>query len=130
MGNVDNSNPPMDKIVVGSFQGILRIYSPQPRQYRTEDVVIEKDLKAPILQVDCATKLVSQKITQKHLDGADAEQTVAIAVLHSRKLSISLIVHHNAFSTFQEVYSYSFKRNAFNFMIGDFGPNRTSVVVV
>ena len=31
VGNVDNSNPPMDKIVVGSFEGIIRIFSPQPR---------------------------------------------------------------------------------------------------
>ena len=49
IGNVDNSNPPQDKIVVGSFEGILRIYSPQARQFRIEDVVIEKNLAAPIL---------------------------------------------------------------------------------
>lgn len=49
VGNVDNSNPPMDKIVVGSFEGILRIFSPQARPYRTEDVIIEKDIGAPIL---------------------------------------------------------------------------------
>lgn len=55
---------------------------------------------------------------------------MAIAVLHSRKLSIALIVHHSAFSQYQEVYQFSFQRNAFNFVIGDFGPNRSSVVVV
>ena len=104
VGNVDNSNPPMDKIVVGSFEGILRIFSPQPRPYRTEDVIIEKDLGAPILQVDCKTNLVSAKITQKFLDGADPTKTIAIAVLHSRKLSIGVIVHHEAFSQYQEVY--------------------------
>ena len=49
VGNVDNSCPPIDKIVVGSFEGILRIFSPQPRPFRTEDVVIEKDLGSPIL---------------------------------------------------------------------------------
>ena len=100
VGNVDNSNPPMDKIVVGSFEGIIRIFSPQPRQFRTEDTVIEKDLQAPILQVNCANKLVSAKITQKHLEGADPDNTIAICVLHSRKLTISLIVHHNAFSSY------------------------------
>jgi len=82
------------------------------------------------LQVDCATKLVSSKITQKHLDGADPAKTTAIAVLHSRKLSISLIVHHSAFSQLQEVYTFPFQRNAYNFIIGDFGPNKTAVIVV
>ena len=60
----------------------------------------------PILQVDCATNLVSAQITQKYLDGADPEKTTAIAVLHSRKLTIALIVHHEAFSQFQEVYNF------------------------
>ena len=63
VGNVDNANPPMDKIVVGSFEGILRIFSPQQRQFKTEDVLIEKDLQAPVLQVSCARALVSAKIT-------------------------------------------------------------------
>ena len=63
VGNVDNSNPPVDKIVVGSFEGFIRIYSPRPRPFKIEDVVIEKDLQAPILQVDCGLNLVSQKIT-------------------------------------------------------------------
>ena len=62
--------------------------------------MIEKDLQAPILQVDCANKLVSAKITQKYLEGADPDNTIAICVLHSRKLTISLIVHHNAFSSY------------------------------
>lgn len=130
VGNVDNSNPPQDKIVVGSFEGILRIYSPQPRPFKTEDVILEKDLQMPILQIDCATKLVSSKITQKYLDGADPDKTTAIAVLHSRKLTIALIVQHESFSQFQEVYNFPIQRNAFNFLIGDFGPNKTAVVVV
>ena len=109
VANVDNSNPPLDKIIVGSFEGILRIFSPRPRPFRIEDVIIEKDLLAPILQVDCAPKLVSANLVQKHLDAAiDPEKTIAIAVLHSRKLTISLIVNQNAFAQYQEVYSYSF----------------------
>ena len=28
IGNVDNSNPAINKIVVGSFEGFLRIYKP------------------------------------------------------------------------------------------------------
>ena len=87
----------MDKIVVGSFEGILRIFSPQARAFRTEDVLIEKDLGAPILQVDCMSNLVSSNITKKYMEGADPAKTIAVAVLHSRKLSIGVIVHHEAF---------------------------------
>ena len=67
---------------------------------------------------------MSANITQRHLDGADPETTIAICVLHSRKLTISLIVHHDAFSQYQEVYTLEFQRNAFNFLIGNFGPNK------
>lgn len=131
VGNADNSNPPQDKIIVGSFEGMLRIYSPVARQFRIEDVIIEKNLAAPILQVSCGPKLVSAKLAQKHLNGdPDPDKTNAIAVLHSRKLTISLMINQESFSSFQEVYSFSFKRNAFNFMIGDFGPNKSAVVVV
>ena len=109
VANVDNSNPPQDKIVVGSFEGILRIFSPQARPFKIEDVVIEKDLQAQILQVDCAPKLVSANLINKYIDGGlDPEKTNAVAVLHSRKLTISLIVNQNAFAQYQEVYSFSF----------------------
>lgn len=120
----------MDKIVVGSFEGILRILSPQARPFRTEDVLIEKDLGAPILQVDCLPNLVSARVTNKYLEGADPTKTVAIAVLHSRKLTIGVIVHHEAFLQYQEVYACPLSRNAFNFLVGDFGPNKTSVMIV
>jgi hypothetical protein len=44
IGNVDNTQPEADKIVTGSFEGKLRIYCPQARAFRIEDVLIEKDL--------------------------------------------------------------------------------------
>ena len=49
VGNVDNSEPHCDKIVVGSFEGKLRIYTPIPREFKIEDMLIEKDLGMPIL---------------------------------------------------------------------------------
>ena len=99
VANVDNSNPPQDKIIVGSFEGILRIFSPRPRPFRIEDVIIEKDLQAPILQVDCAPKLVSANLVQKHLDtGIDPEKIIAIDVLYSQKLTTFLINNQYAFA--------------------------------
>ena len=51
VGNVDNAEPPSDKIVVGSLRGFLRIYAPTRSGYRIEDLVIEEDMGAPVLQV-------------------------------------------------------------------------------
>ena len=61
IANIDNSEPPVDKIIVGSFEGKLRIMTPMPREFRIEDMLIEKDLGLPILQVDCAKNLISPK---------------------------------------------------------------------
>ena len=51
IANVDNSPSNEDKIIVGSFEGKLRIFSPSPGEFKMEHVLIEKDLGMPILQV-------------------------------------------------------------------------------
>lgn len=51
IGNVDNSQPPADKIVVGSLEGTVRIYNPTKPQYRIEDLILEEALEFPILQL-------------------------------------------------------------------------------
>ena len=75
MGNIDNSLPAMDKIVVGSLTGMLRIYSPTKPGYRIEDLVIEEDLGVPILQL----------LMGKFIPSTDS---IGLAVLHPRKLSV------------------------------------------
>ena len=110
----------MDKIIVGSFEGKIRVMTPQPRPFRIEDMLIEKDLGLPILQVECAKNLISPKAAQV-LGGRQSQDSVAVAVLHSRKLVIAAIVTTNDFSSYQEVHTHSFNRNAFNFVIGNFG---------
>lgn len=54
IANVDNDENKDDKIVVGSFEGKLRIYKPNRKKnnkYHVEDLIIEKDMGGPILQV-------------------------------------------------------------------------------
>lgn len=52
LGNVDNdSDNTQVKIVTGSFQGMLRVHHPQQPYFRIEDLLLEQDLGAPILQV-------------------------------------------------------------------------------
>jgi Bardet-Biedl syndrome 9 protein len=54
-----------DKIIIGSYHGILRIFNPKPTKveggwsgFRPEDVLLESSLQAPILQIE-AGKFVS-----------------------------------------------------------------------
>lgn len=41
-----------DKIIVGSYHGILRIYCPKPPNFKPDDLMLEVQLQQPILQVE------------------------------------------------------------------------------
>ena len=53
IANIDNEkNSTEDKIVIGSFEGKLRIYKPNRKKnnsYHVEDLIVEKDMGHPIL---------------------------------------------------------------------------------
>jgi len=54
IANIDNDPSREDKIIVGSFEGKLRVYRPNRQgnnQYHVDDMIIEKNLNMPILQV-------------------------------------------------------------------------------
>ena len=40
-----------DKIVVGSFQGLVRIYEPRPPGFSPDHVILEHQFSSPVLQV-------------------------------------------------------------------------------
>jgi len=44
-------NARADKIITGSFQGILRIFYPRQAAFRIEDLMLEKRLDYPIIQL-------------------------------------------------------------------------------
>ena len=75
VGNIDNSNPPAEKIAVGSLQGMLRIYHPSRPGFRIEDLILEESLGSPILQL-----LVGRFIPSTDING--------LAVLHPRCLVV------------------------------------------
>ncbi len=100
IGNLDNASPPRyslilsllytnmhtltnpitysysNKIIIGSQQGIIRIFNPTKLGYRIEDLIYEADLGSPILQV----------LIGKFLSAND--QSLGLAVLHPKKLVI------------------------------------------
>lgn len=49
--NIDNDPRGGDKIVTGSFSGVLRIYAPKVSGYRVEDLC-EFQFDEPILQIE------------------------------------------------------------------------------
>jgi Bardet-Biedl syndrome 9 protein len=51
VGNADNRKGASHCIVVGSLQGMLRIWRPEKRDFSPSDMLLEQDLGAPILQV-------------------------------------------------------------------------------
>jgi Bardet-Biedl syndrome 9 protein len=84
VGNIDNAEPPIEKIAVGSLQGMLRIYSPTRPQFRVEDLILEESLGAPILQL-----LLGRFIPGSNLLG--------LAVLHPKRLVVYEVVPQSNF---------------------------------
>ncbi|EDV26341.1 uncharacterized protein TRIADDRAFT_22294 [Trichoplax adhaerens] len=114
VANIDNSPDNVDKVIVGSYFGILRIYSPQPPKYHPEDLMLEYQLQQPILQLE-AGKFVSE---------SDA---LYLAILHPRKLSIYSItaitgsVEHGSQYAVKLAYEHLLERTSCNFVVGSFG---------
>lgn len=115
IGNIDNDPNGYDKIIIGSFHGILRIYNPNPSNgSAVDDVVVEKAFQQPILQVEVGKF-------------SSASETLKIAILHPRKLAvynasvISGTVEHGSQYQLTLMYEHTLKRTAFNFCYGPFG---------
>lgn len=64
----------MGIVCIGSFEGIVRIFSPKRGEYKMEDLLIEKKLDGPILQVKIGVFTGDNQLT--------------LAVLHNRKLCV------------------------------------------
>nr|XP_042897192.1 protein PTHB1 [Parasteatoda tepidariorum] len=122
IANIDNSTEKSDKIITGSLSGILRIYIPQPikqedgsySSFRADDLLLEAQLKAPIIQV--AAGILSS-----------TSSSLQLAVLHPYKLSVFSIsavqgsVEHGTQSKLSLIYEHNLQRHAFSLTIGRFG---------
>jgi Bardet-Biedl syndrome 9 protein len=90
VGNVDDAHDGGSKIVTASFAGMIRVYAPKEREYRVDDLVLEVDLKLPIIQVEVG-RFVSH--TGK----------TSIAVLHPRKLAVYTLDTKGAAKTYHQL---------------------------
>ncbi|KAM3873067.1 protein PTHB1 [Diretmus argenteus] len=120
VGDVDNSGTGHDKVVVGSYMGMLRVFSPhasKPReggQGPADSQLLEVQLRDPIIQVEVG-KFVS------------CSELLHLAVLHPRKLSVYSVsgtagnVEHGAQYQLKLVYEHNLQRTACNMTYGPFG---------
>ncbi|KAJ8019984.1 Protein PTHB1 [Holothuria leucospilota] len=117
VANIDNAPSQLDKVIVGSYQGIVRIYSPQSgkaESLKAEDVFLEQQLQHPILQLEVG----------KFVSVSDA---LHLAVLHPRKLAVysvsgsSASVEHGSQYQLKLVYEHNLQRSAYNMVVGPFG---------
>ncbi|XP_036395450.1 protein PTHB1 [Megalops cyprinoides] len=118
VGDVDNSGSGYDKIVVGSYMGMLRIFAPHPatpgEAPQADDQLLEVQLRDPIVQVEVG-KFVS------------CSDLLHLAVLHPRKLSVYSVtgtagnVEHGVQYQLRLVYEHNLQRTACNMTYGPFG---------
>jgi len=122
LGNIDNDSSNQDKIVVGSFQGVLRIFNPKGRGFRPEELLLEQQLEAPVLQV----------LTGKFVSGS---KNTFICVLHPRKVVVFGVSRAGGGGdssdplgrhySLAKQYEHRLERTAYNMVCGPFGSNTT-----
>jgi Bardet-Biedl syndrome 9 protein len=127
-----------DKIVTGSFQGLLRIYHPKQAGQQVDGLMLETNLDAPILQLSVGKFVPYASIyfslchcrVDSHLVSLIIRNlnALALAVLHPRKLSVFLVRAIGGGSgggpshlELSRQYDHKLDRSAYNMCHGPFG---------
>ncbi|KAE9037122.1 hypothetical protein PR003_g6298 [Phytophthora rubi] len=78
VGNVDNDASGHTKIVTGSLNGVLRVYCPTQSDFRIEHLLLEENLRRPILQLALGYFIPNQRI-------------LALAILQPRRIGVYVV---------------------------------------
>eukprot|EP00434_Breviolum_minutum_P020724 symbB.v1.2.018277.t1/scaffold1453.1/size117824/7 len=113
VANVDNEPNGANKIITGSYQGMLRMYYPKQKEYKIEDLILESNMEAPILQIEAG----------RFVQGS---REICMALLHPMKLSIYMVSAVSSGSSVNyysmaPAYEHRLTRPAFNMCYGSFG---------
>mmetsp|Transcript_49656 Transcript_49656/g.142028 ORF Transcript_49656/g.142028 Transcript_49656/m.142028 type:complete len:870 (+) Transcript_49656:124-2733(+) len=116
VANIDNEPGGTNKIITGSFQGMLRMYCPKQKEYKIEDLILEKNMEAPILQI-AAGRFVQ------------GSREICLALLHPMRLSVFMVSAVSSggsvnYYSLAQAYEHQLTRPAFNFCHGPFGQIR------
>merc|ERR1719487_1154909 len=92
---------------------MLRMYCPRQKEYKIEDLILEKRMDAPILQI-AAGKFVQ------------GSKELCLALLHPMKLAIYMVSAVSSggsvnYYALAQAYEHQLQRPAFNFVYGPFG---------
>lgn len=113
VANVDNEPTGANKIITGSYQGMLRMYYPKQKEYKIEDLILESNMEAPILQIEAG----------RFVQGSPE---ICMALLHPMKLSVYMVSAVSSGSSVNyysmaPAYEHKLTRPAFNMCYGSFG---------
>lgn len=115
--NIDNENPPKNKIIIGSFSGFLRIYEPHFGNFKSDDMLYEKFYENPILQVSTGNFIINSPDKQ-------------LAILQNKKLIVLQIFNLRNITQIKNCYEHKLNRNAFNFCLGRIGDRNYDIIFV
>lgn len=119
IANINNDLSTGNKIVLGSYTGVLQIFCPQPPDTKPDDLLLEATLPAAILQVAAG-----------HFLQSDPTQ-VQLAVLHPRAFVVYSVTGTAASAlSLERMFEYSMKRNASSFVLGRFGGSSADIACV
>ncbi|XP_063611687.1 protein PTHB1-like [Penaeus indicus] len=123
IANINNEDPPKDKIVVGGFSGSLRIFSPQAFRseegqevsgFRPDHVLLETTFNYPIIHL-AVGKFVS------------SNDLLHLCVLHPDRMAVYTLTvtsgqgGHGDSSKLSVAYQHKFQRHAHSLTTGPFG---------
>jgi Bardet-Biedl syndrome 9 protein len=115
--NIDNENLNKNKICVSSFKGILRIYEPTFGSTRVDNLLFEKQLDMPIIQIGSGNFVINANDKQ-------------LAVLQAKKLIVYQFYNLRTGVSTKTCYEHKLVRNAFNFCIGRIGEKNYDFIFV
>ena len=133
LANVDNDPSGEEKIVVGSFQGILRVLLPKQKGYKADDLLLELNVGVPILQVACG------RFTPR-------TSGVCLALLTPKRLQVGIVTNQSARPASDSAagassdplsrqlawkmeYEHVLEHTPYNFIYGAFGGSGSAEII-
>lgn len=117
-GNVDNDATGVTKLVVGSLQGVLRVYAPSANGGKLDDLLLESNVGSAILQVE--------------IGEFNASSVNTLAVLFPRNLCVYSVrrAAGGVFFTLDKAFEHSLDHTAANMAIGKMGGSARDAICV
>lgn len=117
VSNIDNDASKSDKIVVGSFGGLLKIYQPQFGEYKASQLLYENQFNEPILQIS----------TGRY---SSMNDQIVLCILHFRTVAFYQFKKTKNEVSSKMIAKCDLERNAYNFIPGKFGDSEREMICI